>query len=493
MRLRQCFLVCLLLVLPSTTWADDVSPDQAKALQQQVHDWLAGLFGPSVKLPWQITNQGDHYLLTWPIRGLEQPTGDVATTATLKSLGDGLWSIDQVDVPKAATFSIKLPATGPNIGAGPMQVSYTMGHQDTHGVIDVTLASPSSLHSEVNDLKVTTDANGQHQEQHFDRYLVDIGLRRQPGGRLDLTAGGAVTDWKSASQASNGAPVAIGIQDMHATAKVSGIRPEGVAAVLAAVTGLVGVLPADAWTKHNVKDLSPLARTQLRLLITALGNTLDGISVDETVDGMKLEIAGLGGVKLNHLKVGFGGEAPDGKLHAWLDLGLTGLESPNLPPRIAAYLPHHVEIRPSLSGIMTADLQKLLLDATNGGADGDRLTPDIGAILLHGDATVGLESLSFDLGPAQVEGDGHLTLLATNKWHGEAHLTATGFDDLVTEARTDPQLKQALPVLIMLRGLAQPDGQRLVWDIVSDGPKVTVNGLDLSELGGGHKGRRKRD
>ena len=40
-------------------------------------------------------------------------------------------------------------------------------------------------------------------------------------------------------------------------------------------------------------------------------------------------------------------------------------------------------------------------------------------------------------------------------------------------------------MLILLRGLGKPDGKQLVWDIVSDGPSVTVNGLDLSQLGGG--------
>ena len=59
-----------------------------------------------------------------------------------------------------------------------------------------------------------------------------------------------------------------------------------------------------------------------------------------------------------------------------------------------------------------------------------------------------------------------------------------GFDELTAQARTNPDLQQALPVLIMLRGLAKPDGERLVWDIVSDGPTVTVNGIDLSQLGG---------
>ena len=70
-------------------------------------------------------------------------------------------------------------------------------------------------------------------------------------------------------------------------------------------------------------------------------------------------------------------------------------------------------------------------------------------------------------------------------------MVAAGFDDLTVRARADPDLQQALPVLILLRGLAKPDGKRLVWDIVSDGPTVTVNGLDLSQLGGGDKPKGK--
>ena len=37
----------------------------------------------------------------------------------------------------------------------------------------------------------------------------------------------------------------------------------------------------------------------------------------------------------------------------------------------------------------------------------------------------------------------------------------------------------------MLRGLAKPDGNRLVWEIASEGTAVMVNGIDLSQLGGG--------
>jgi hypothetical protein len=154
-------------------------------------------------------------------------------------------------------------------------------------------------------------------------------------------------------------------------------------------------------------------------------------------------------------------------------------------------MPHHFEIKPSVSGVRTADLHRLALDATEEGADADSLAPDIAAIFSHGGVELGTETLSFDLGPAQVQGTGRITALSPNTWHGEAHLAATGLDDLSALARTNPDLQQALPVLIMLRGLAKPDGKTLVWDIVSDGPTVTVNGLDLSQIGSGDKPKGK--
>jgi hypothetical protein len=192
-------------------------------------------------------------------------------------------------------------------------------------------------------------------------------------------------------------------------------------------------------------------------------------------------------VAMKHLQIGFGGEAPDGKVHAWFDIGLDGLATPSLPPKLAAYLPHHFEVKPSLSGLQSADLAKLAMDATQEGADSDTLTPDIAALLSHGGAELGIETLSFDLGPAKVEGTGHIVMQSPVSWRGEAHLTATGLDELTAQSRDDPLLQKALPVLILLRGLAKPDGDRLAWDIVSDGPALSVNGVDLSQLGGDKK------
>ena len=490
MRLSRTAALCLLLLLPCGVRAEDIGSAQAQALQQQLKDWLAGLLGPSVKLPelpWRVAGEHDHYTITWPIPGLTTEAGEAATTASVRPLDGGRWSIDAVQLPPSGSFTINLPdASDPGNGA-PVNIQYTVGKQDTHGVIDPALATPSTLHTEIGSLEVNTDSPKQRQEQHLDRYVVDTSLTPAVNGRLDLTSNATVDGWKSASQINGGAPVAIGIQTMRAVGRIEGVSRDRIAAVLAATGGLIGALPPDIATQQDKTDIPAPARAQLRLLVGSLQDMLTAVNIEETVDGLQVEVPGMGGLSMKRFQIGFGGESPDGRLHAWLHLGLDELASPSLPPKIATYLPHHIEIKPTLSGVLTADLHKLALDATEEGADSDSLEPDIATIFSHGGVNLGVETLSFDLGPAKVEGTGQVTALSPDTWHGQAHVTATGLDDLMTQARANPDLQQALPVLIMLRGIARPDGKKLVWDIVSDGPDITVNGLDLSQLGNGGK------
>ncbi|HME25310.1 MAG TPA: hypothetical protein VKI44_28945 [Acetobacteraceae bacterium] len=494
MRLFRFVALCLLLLPPCGARADDIGPVQAQALDQQLKDWLAGLLGPSVKLPelpWRITGERDHYVITWPIPSLTSSAGEVATTANVRPLGGGRWAIDGVQMPPSGSFTMTIPDASAPGNSAPVQVEFTIGKQDTNGVIDPGLATASTLHTEVSDVMLSTDSLNQRQEQRFDRYLGDIKLAPAQNGRLDLTQNATVHGWKSASQIMGGTPVAIGIQTMRGIGRIKGVNRDRVAALLAATGSLIGALPPDIATKEDKTDLPAPARAQLRLLVESLQDMLTEVSVEETLDGLQVEIAGMGGLSMQHFLLGFGGEAPEGRLHAWVDIGLDELTSPSLPPNVAAFLPHRVEIKPSLSGVLTADLHKLALDATEEGADSDSLEPDVAAIFSRGGVNLGVETLSFDLGPAKFEGTGHVTALSPDTWHGEAHVVAAGFDDLVAKARTNPDLQQALPVLIMLRGLAKPDRKRLVWDIVSDGPTVTVNGLDLSQLGGGDKPKGK--
>jgi hypothetical protein len=315
--------------------------------------------------------------------------------------------------------------------------------------------------------------------------VVDTSLTPNKDGRLDLRSDARVEGWKSASQLNAGTSVAMGIQSMRAVGRVDNVNRDRIAALLAAAGGLIGALPPDIATRHDMTDIPAPAREQLRQMVAALQDIMTAVSIEENLDGLQVEVPGMGGLSMKHFVIGFGGESPEGKLHAWIHLGLDDLASPSLPPKVASYLPHHIDVKPSLSGVQTADLHRLALDATKEGADADSLQPAIDAIFAHGGVNLGVETLSFDLGPAKVDGTGHVTALSPEKWHGEAHVTATGLDDLVAQARTNPDLQQALPVLLMLRGMAKPDGKKLVWDVVSDGPSLTVNGMDLSQMTGG--------
>jgi hypothetical protein len=51
-------------------------------------------------------------------------------------------------------------------------------------------------------------------------------------------------------------------------------------------------------------------------------------------------------------------------------------------------------------------------------------------------------------------------------------------------AKTQPALKRALPMILLARGMARPQGDRLLWDIAYTKGHVTVNGTDLSALTG---------
>lgn len=486
MRLPRHIAVCLLLLLPS--WAgraDDIGAPQAQALQRQLKDWLGGLLGPGAALPdpmLQITGEGDHYRMAWPIPGLDPPS-DAAVTASVRPLDGGRWAIDAIRLPDAASFTMKIPDGGDIAASGPLKAALTVGQQDSRAEIDPALNAPSTVHIDLGDLAITTDTAKEHQEQRIDRYVADTSLKPVQDGRLDVLMDATMEGWKSAVRPENGSAVAIATQKLHALGRIDGVSRDKVAGLVSAMGGLYRALPPDMVEKHGKADLPATARAQLRVLIETLPDMLAGVRLEETVDGLQVEVAGKGGFMLQRLLLGFGGDAPDGNLHAWFDIGLDGLETPSLPPKVTAYLPKHVKIRPSVSGIQTADLRKLAQDATEEDAD-DRIVPDIAAIFSHGGVNLGLETLSFDLGPATIEGAGQLVALSPDSWRGQARLSATGFDELTGQARSNPEIQQALPALIMLRGLAKPDGDRLVWDIASEGTSVTVNGIDLSQLGG---------
>ena len=104
------------------------------------------------------------------------------------------------------------------------------------------------------------------------------------------------------------------------------------------------------------------------------------------------------------------------------------------------------------------------------------------AVLDAHPATVAIDSLLIDTGPARITGHGTLTVRGPGDAQGSATLRATGIDAAMKELSADPEGQKALGMLIFLKGLAKPEGDALVWHLVFDGQKLLVNGNDVSAM-----------
>src|SRR5262249_28538902 len=150
-------------------------------------------------------------------------------------------------------------------------------------------------------------------------------------GRLDMTSEASAEGLKSAALEDNKPAIAFGARRLHATTRAKGVNREHVVEFWGAFVKLIAALPKPSEKKDGKTELPPLARAQLGLMTAAMQDMVSSISMQESVDDLQIEVADKGGATVKHLQFGFGGEAPDGKLNTWLDIGFDGVESPTLP------------------------------------------------------------------------------------------------------------------------------------------------------------------
>ncbi len=471
--------LCLVLLLPVGAAAQTIDQEAAQALQQNLQSWCANLLGPDLGATEQrlrVTAQDDHFHVALPFT---DAAGDNEVSADVRPLEGGRWSVDALHLPAASHFTLQVPEPGgPPGDKVPTDFALSIGTQDSHAVFDPALASPSRLDINLGNLGMLTDSATQHQEQHIDRYVMQASLEPHDG-RMDVVEAGTITGWRTASRVGDKAAVAFGADRIQAHGRVDGIDRDRAAAVLTAASGLLATLPPAAAVQRGDAALSPPARAALRVFIEALRGVITGVQGEETIDGMHIAVAGRGEATVRHVRFGIDGAAPDGMLHAALDIALDGLAVQNLPPQTMSLMPHHLELRPSVAGVSLAGLTTLALQATDQDVDQARLQTEAEALLTQGGVTFGLDTLDLDVGPAELHGRGHVLVTGANEYQAEAHVSATGLDELMQQARGNPNLKQVLPFLAMARGFARPEGDRLVWDIVAGKAGLTVNGIEL--------------
>lgn len=542
--------------------AEPITADGAEKLEQQLHDWLAGLLGPKATLgdrPFEVSADSDHYTLEVPFAAtLAGATGVTVegdpVSAKLTPLDGGRWAVDDVHSPSPLHIALPIPATGADGGAGMADITTTFASQEQHAVIDPSLATPSHWDSKFTGYQSNMIAPGDAgtRTTSMDELSLHIAWEPAADGRLNVLEEGDGHLLATNSMMPNVGPVSVSIEKVHGSVRLDGVATDHFATLLQAAldlapAGIAAAKKAGGPDQQKIKALAEQnrvaaeddrraaeadrqavaagtmtqaehrkrnderhARTQARMkaiqaarapaaaaptpalspdqqasvktALVALADLITGFDEHGAMENMHVSGAGHSG-HVDKLAAGFSASAPDGKALIRLTFAIDGLDSPDIPPGVYRdYLPRHLSIAPRVGGVPAADLHDLMLRAANSGGDDPQLPDQAMALLAKGPLAVGLDELSFDFGPATLKGTGEVRISGMNQYEGEAHFVATGLDDLIKKAGTVPELKEAGPVLFLVKGMGKQDGATTVWDVTYSQGKMMVNGNDLSQM-----------
>ncbi len=476
------------------------SPADARSLETQVAAWLNTITGGLVPLPArpvQFTPEGDHYLVRVPLGALGSVTpANAAFTAKARMLDATRWTLDDEHFPDKLTVTTTeavpdAPGAehhGPD-GTHPVTVTYqvTLGKQDVHGVFDPTGSQPAANGGVITAVDIVKSGGMAPSISHADQVTTQTSRVPVDDGHTDIMSDTAATGYSLQSELATGTGFNLKAQTVHVVTTVSGLAQEKLAPLLQALAAFnrvakqAGGDPADG--------LTPAERAQLRRILVAADAALTGGKLDEALEGLTFDVGGVTG-SLAKAGLSFGGDAPQSTLSAAMGFTLDGLRLDSLPPALAAYVPSHFAIRPTVSNIDLAALTKMGMEATAPAQDGqDPPVPDVGSLFAHGGVNLGFDELALDAAGARFSGTGKFNVSGPAQVTGQADFSATGLDDLISRLQAEPMLEQAVPVAIFLKGIARSAGDQLTWQVTVEGARVLVNGVDLSAMTGGQGGR----
>lgn len=460
----------------------------AAGLEAQLHDWLAGMLGPRVKLPdrpVRVTEQGDGFALSIPFAG---PIGDTGVTlggtpitATTHTTGDGRWAVDDIRLP--SPFTVAVPDKG-----GTRVWTVTVQDQNQHAVIDPSLATTSSWDSQIGGYSMRSQGPGGERHTEAAHIVTHSTLQPAAGGRVDLTETASSDLISSTTDVPKLGQMSFSAAHSRFDAHFDGVSPQRVPQVVHAVVDLIEPLAAAAsaaaanGTKPPPPTLTPEMRASLKALAEVAGDLLNGYGEQVRLEDVHLH-GPMGDASLKRLEVGTSVAAPDGRLRMLVPVVLDGLDSAALRDGpLHDYLPRHIALTPRVSGLQADRVAALLRHAAAANGDDPALEKEADAIVHDGPLAIGLDTLAADFGPATLAASGEMHILGRDQVSGHAHVRMTGLNDLIRDAQTVPMLQQAVPVLIFLKGIGQTEGSSTVWNIAYDGARLTVNGTDMSQM-----------
>jgi hypothetical protein len=371
-----------------------------------------------------------------------------------------------------------------------MHITEEFDGQSGSAVIDPTLANPSSGQWQASPVTFSLKSDAHAFVVKLDKMQTQRNINPASPGRADfasiLTATGLTLDSSGDAAAKADAaatPLRGTVQSAVMTTQSSNMDIDKVLDLMPRISGL-----ADQFKSGDpLSKLTPEQRTQAHDLLGSMRNLVDEVKQTATLQGLSVTYAGHT-VSLDKLLYSLAVSAPDGKADTRLRIELAGLQ-PNLPAAMGGDLiPHRIVLAPSFTGLAADDVFAVLgslIDTPT--PKPDAIAGDVETRLAKAPVTVGIDELAFDVGPAQLNAKGAVTVASPQAIDGTAHVAATGLDALMKLANTDRMLRRAGPVLVFLKGIGATQGDETVWDIAYHDSKLTVNGTDMSAMMPGGK------
>ena len=488
----------MLLALGGTAVAQtQPTPAQAAALEKQITDWITSASSGAIKLPprpVQLTPEGDHYLVRVPLAplGAKIDPPDAAFTGKARQLDGTRWALDDQQFPPAMTIATTetvpdLPdAKNPSPdGTHKEDVTYRikLGQQDVHGVFDTSLATPTTSGGTIASLDLEKEGGTGASITHMGEATTQTSSRPVDPAHADFLSDLSGVKYSTKSVMPDGSDFTLSAERLHVVSALSGLAHDQLVPLFRLVGELANMVKAPGADSSD--GPTPAEKAKLHAMLERAHAIMTGAKLDETVEGVAFDVAGTSGT-LDKAEISLGGDAPADLLSASMGFSLDGLAINDLPPALAAYVPTHFSIHPTLSNLSVATLTKMGMDATAPRAAGDAAPPpDVAALFANGGISYGFDTLALDMAGAHLAGTGKFTSTGPNSVAGQAELTARGLDALIAKAQSDPMLQQAVPVVIFLKGIARTSGDQAVWQITVNNAKVLVNGVDLSAMTAG--------
>jgi hypothetical protein len=478
--------------------AAGTSAAEAQALQRQLRAWIAGLAGPGAALPDElvrITPEGDRFRLEVPVAGPIGTRGVVVSgppvSAFIRPQGNGAWQVEGMTAP--SPLHVSNPAAPEGM---PTSWTMTLDAQESHGVLDPTFAGASRLDSTVRGYNVASSGSKGDQITHIDRYTSHMLWQPVGDGRLELSGDGTGDNVSVIEIPKDGAAVHLAARTVRTTGRVTGFAPDRLGDVIRGIGEMVPVVRDMARFPDAARGVPAPLRDMARRTALAMADTLRGVDGTTAMDGVQIEAEGHK-VGLRKLVIGSAAAVKDGGLSLKMTMVFDGLESPDIPPGpFRTYLPRHIALKPVVSGIAADGALKLLLNAIDADPDDEaaqaRLHQQAVQLLAEGPLQLGLDDLALDIGPARLNAKGSLSVPSVAAASGEAEITADGLDGLMRDVGKTPELAQAMPFLVFLKGLGRQEGATTHWTIAYRDGHATVNGTDLSALVPGNDRKHAR-